>query len=132
MQGIFLATAGLHALDDLVALLPQAVHVNHLFRRVLQVAVHDYHTVSGGLGQPRKNGGLLAEVPGEAHTPYLRMTEGLPLHGAPSAVLRAVIHKNELMGNGCLGQNLGDGVRCPGNGALLIKGGKYHGQQTLF
>lgn len=41
MQGVFLATTGLDPLHNLVALLPQAVHLPPLLWRVLQITVHD-------------------------------------------------------------------------------------------
>ena len=89
----FLPPADLYPLDDLVPLLPQAVHLLQLLRRVLQVAVHHRRAVSPGLGQAGKDGRLLAEIPGEAHPSHLGKPGGLGLDGRPAAVFGAVVHE---------------------------------------
>ena len=130
MQGALLSTAQLDAFHDLVALLPQAVHVHDLFRRVLEVAVQHHTASPTGLGQAGKNGSLLAEVAGEAHPPDLGQGAALLLDARPGPVPGAVVHKDQLVGDLGLLQQGGDDISCPGSHLLLVEGGEDHGEQS--
>lgn len=130
VQGALLSTAHLDAFHDLVALLPQAVHVHDLFRRVLEVAVQHHTASPTGLGQAGKNGSLLAEVAGEAHPPDLGQGAALLLDARPGPVPGAVVHKDQLMGDLGLLQQGGDDISCPGSHLLLVEGGEDHGEQS--
>ena len=53
-------------LNDLVALLPEAVHLDNLLGRVLQITVEHDTAVAAGFFKPGEHCGLFAEVPAEA------------------------------------------------------------------
>lgn len=69
---------GLLPLDDLVALLPQAVHLHDLLRRVLEIAVDHNAAVAFRRGQPREDRRFLAEIPGKMQPAGCRRTRRAP------------------------------------------------------
>ena len=131
MQGALLAPGHLNALHHLVALLPQAVHLHNFLRRVLQVTVQHHHAVPLGLGQAREDGGLLAEVAGEAYAPHLGVPGGLGLDSVPGPIPGAVVDKENLVPDSLSLQQRADGIRRQGDGVLLIVGGEHHRQQSV-
>ena len=97
--GAFSATILLDTLDDLVPLLPEVIHLHDLFRRVLQVTVHDHAAVAGGLGQPGEHGGLFAEVPAEMDAEDVRIFLRLRADDIPGLVPRAVVDEYQFVGD---------------------------------
>ena len=65
-----------HGVDDFVPGLPLLEHLGNEVGGVLQVAVHEDDGIAGGVGQPRAEGGLLAEVTRQHHVAHPRV--GLP------------------------------------------------------
>ena len=66
MESGFLTAVTLDPLNDLIALLPETVHLDDLLGRVLQIAVEHDAAVAAGLFKPGKHRSLLAEVSAEA------------------------------------------------------------------
>ena len=97
VKSALLAAILLDALDHLVALFPEAVHLNDLLGRVLQVAVHDDHAVALCLLKTGEHGGLLAEVAAEvdAYHMFVRLCAAPDL--VPGSVARAVVHEQQLV-----------------------------------
>ena len=128
MHDALLAPVGLHALDDLKALLPQAVHLHQLLRRMLQVAVDDRHAVSPGLAQTGKDRRLLAEIAGKMHAAHGRDRRGRLLNSLPGGVFGAVVHKQQLVVDALCRQNLMDGPGRDRHHFLLVIGRKHYRQ----
>ena len=97
MEGALLAAVLLDALDHLIALLPQTVHVHDLLRRVLQVAVHDHHAVALRLLKAREHGGFLAEVAAEVDAHHMPVLPGAALDLLPGVVAGAVVHEQQFI-----------------------------------
>ena len=97
---------------------------------MLEVTVQHHAARPPGLGQSGEDGGLFAEVPGEADAAHPGILFGGLLDGQPGVVPGAVVDKEQLIGDVRLGQQAADGPGGQGDGLLLIIGGKHHGQQS--
>ena len=124
----FRAPVRLDAVDHGVALLPEPDHLRQLLRRVLEITVD--HGAAGALGipEPGEDGGLLAEVPGEAQTPGGGVFPVGGLDLGPGAVPGAVIHKDQFIFDVRLGQNRPDGLRRGQHQSRLVIAGNDDGQ----
>ena len=114
MEAALLAPVLLDALDDLVALLPQAVHLDDLLRRVLEVAVDDDNTVALCALKPGEHRRLLAEVAAEMQTDDMGVLFGGGRNFGPGFVRRTVVHKKQLILNARAAEN----VRKAGGGNM--------------
>ena len=87
MESGFLTAVTLDSLDDLIALLPETVHLDDLLGWVLQIAVEHDAAVTAGLFKPGKHRSFLAEVSAEADAadPGILVTGSTDLR--PGAVL---------------------------------------------
>ena len=74
MRAALLAAARFHSLHDLIALFPEAVHINDFFGRMLKVAVEHDYAFALCLIEPGKNCCLLAEISGKTDTSYTGVT----------------------------------------------------------
>lgn len=99
VSGAFAAAVLLDALDDFVPLLPEAIHLEDRFRRMLQVAVHDHAAVAVGFFQPGEHGGLLAEVAAEMDAENVRILLRQCADDVPALVARAVVYEHKLVGD---------------------------------
>ena len=65
---------------------------------MLEICVHKYQKLSGGVVQPRCHRGFMSEVPGKAQASYVTAIPPRELpQNLPAPVLRAVIYKKELV-----------------------------------
>ena len=97
VQPALLAAVFLDALDDLVALLPEPVHLDYFLRRVLQITVDDDAAVALRLLQPREHRGLFAEVAAEVYADDVAVLFGGLVYLRPCAVTGAVVNEQQLI-----------------------------------
>lgn len=127
MRSTFLAPVRLDALDDLRALLPEAVHLHQLLRRMLQITVDHRHAFALGVLQPGENSGLLPKVPGKPHAAHTFAAMRNLLNLRPGGILGAVVHKNQLMGDPGRAQHTVDFPNRYGRHLLFIIGRNHNG-----
>ena len=90
------APVGADPVGDVVALPPAGGHLQHHGRRVLEVGVHDDHGLSTGQVHPGGDGGLVAEVAGqadglEAFVPVVQIG-----HDLVAVIVAAVVDEDDL------------------------------------
>ena len=127
MQRAFPTAVGLDALDDLRAVLPEAVHLHQLFRRVLQIAVHHGDAVASRLPESGKDRGLLAEIPGKPRAAHVAAALRLGADALPCSVLRPVVYKYQLVRDLRRKQHAADLLCRRGDGLLLVIRRNHYG-----
>ncbi len=81
---------------DVVPGPPKLHHLGEQLWRVLKVGVHGDHDVTSCVLQPRQDGRLVSETPGQAQVSDARVTRVQLFEKRERAVLAAVIHDDEL------------------------------------
>ena len=130
VQGGLLPPAALHALHHLKALFPQGEHPGQKLRRVLEVAVHHGRAFAPRPGEAREDRPILAEIPGEAHSPDAIVRLMGTEDGLPGSVPGAVVHENQLIGDPGVPEDAGHSPRRLLHRGLLIIG-RYDNREKL-
>ena len=130
MQRGFPAAVLFDAFNDIVSLLPEPVHLDQLFRRMLQITVHDSRAFSLSLRKARKNSRFLAEVSRKPDT----ADSGVPRCGSadfiPCPVFGAVADKDNFEWDSGRIQNRRDHFCGLKQGRLLVICGKHNGKKA--
>ena len=87
------------ALDDVVALLPKAVHFDDFLGWMLEIAVDDDGTIAEGVGKAGEHGGFFAEVAGKVNAANMGIAGGSGEDVRPGIVGGAVVDKEKLVGD---------------------------------
>ena len=127
MQTAFLAAAVLFAFDHVVALLPQRVHLDDFFRRMLQIAVDHHAAVARRLREAGEDRRLLAEIAREMHAAHGGHHGCSRFDARPRLIFGTVVHKNQLVRDARVLQDGADGEHGAVDHRFLVERGKHNG-----
>ena len=108
MKKSFFSTVFLDTLHNLVALLPEPVHFQEDFRRMLQVTVHHSHRISACLCKAGHNCCFFPEISGKMHTCHIFIFSGYFFYRCPGSVRGTVIYQNQFIKDPGLPQELSE------------------------